>query len=177
MRSQVMINDVETHILDLMNPVGTFMNGQRLRELDAKDLLPLSAKLLPEFDRRRSIKDMFQRQKSTIPEACTVNSSAEKTATSFQHYSATDTKEAHKINFWGRSASDSAIEGHEVTKSPSTQGLNHHMGPPPKRLKASSSTKERKSTSGTQTTLTNFLQPNPASAKVSPPPQRHRLLR
>ncbi|ORY11534.1 Endonuclease/exonuclease/phosphatase [Clohesyomyces aquaticus] len=51
------------HILDIMNPLGMFKDGERLRDFNpAKDLLPLSGKLLPEFDKRRSIKDMFTRR-------------------------------------------------------------------------------------------------------------------
>ena len=52
-------NGAQVHLLDLMNPVGMFKNGERQREWTTKDLLPTSAKLMPEFDRRRSIKDMF----------------------------------------------------------------------------------------------------------------------
>lgn len=49
----------DVHLKDLLNPKGMFQDGQRIREWTAKDLLPLSAKLIPEFDRRRNIKDMF----------------------------------------------------------------------------------------------------------------------
>ncbi|KAK1758391.1 Endonuclease/exonuclease/phosphatase [Echria macrotheca] len=49
----------EIFLVDIMNPEGMFKNGQRLREWTQKDLLPTSAKLIPEFDRRRSIRDMF----------------------------------------------------------------------------------------------------------------------
>ncbi|KAI0906884.1 DNA lyase [Ustulina deusta] len=55
----VQIDDEEVFIKDIMNPSGMFKNGERLREWSTKDLLPLSAKLIPEFDRRRNIKDMF----------------------------------------------------------------------------------------------------------------------
>lgn len=55
----VQIDGKEVYIKDIMNPPGVFKDGQRLREWSMKDLLPLSAKLIPEFDRRRSIKDMF----------------------------------------------------------------------------------------------------------------------
>ncbi|KAI1124279.1 DNA lyase [Nemania abortiva] len=55
----VQINGQETFVKDIMNPPGVFTNGQRLREWSTKDLLPLSAKLIPEFDRRQNIKDMF----------------------------------------------------------------------------------------------------------------------
>ncbi|KAK3996943.1 Endonuclease/exonuclease/phosphatase [Cladorrhinum sp. PSN332] len=52
-------NGTQVPITDLMNPSGVFKGGERQREWTAKDLLPTSAKLIPEFDRRRSIKDMF----------------------------------------------------------------------------------------------------------------------
>ncbi|TRX94022.1 hypothetical protein FHL15_005100 [Xylaria flabelliformis] len=55
----VQIDDKEVAIKDIMNPSGIFKDGKRLREWSTKDLLPLSAKLIPEFDRRQSIKDMF----------------------------------------------------------------------------------------------------------------------
>ncbi|KAI0855595.1 DNA lyase [Xylaria cubensis] len=55
----VQINDKEVAIKDIMNPSGMFKDGKRLREWSTKDLLPLSAKLIPEFDRRQNIKDMF----------------------------------------------------------------------------------------------------------------------
>ncbi|KAI0113837.1 DNA lyase [Hypoxylon sp. NC0597] len=67
----VTIDGKEVHIRDILNPPGVFKDGVRLREWTAKDLLPLSAKLIPEFDRRRSIKDMFFKKpaapKSTPP--------------------------------------------------------------------------------------------------------------
>lgn len=51
-------------ITDIMNPSDMFKDGKRLREWNTKDLLPQSAKLLNEFDRRRSIKDMFTKKPS-----------------------------------------------------------------------------------------------------------------
>jgi AP endonuclease-2 len=41
-----------------------FKDGKRLRKYSMKDLQPLSGKLIPEFDRRRNIKDMFSRKPS-----------------------------------------------------------------------------------------------------------------
>jgi AP endonuclease-2 len=53
----------ETHVLDLMNPPGMFKNGVRQREYSpTKDAPPLSGKLLPEFTKRRNIRDMFNRK-------------------------------------------------------------------------------------------------------------------
>lgn len=54
----------EVHLLDLVNPPGVVENGRRKRELAQKDILPLSAKLIPEFDRRQSIRDMFAKAPS-----------------------------------------------------------------------------------------------------------------
>jgi AP endonuclease 2 len=53
------------HLLDLMNPEGMFRNGKRIRDWTPKDLLPMSARLIPEFDRRRSIRDMFMKKPAT----------------------------------------------------------------------------------------------------------------
>ena len=57
-----------------MNAEGVFRDGKRIREHSVKDILPLSGKLIPEFDRRQNIRDMFTRkpilprEQSTIPE-------------------------------------------------------------------------------------------------------------
>ncbi|KAI1779000.1 DNA lyase [Hypoxylon cercidicola] len=62
LKDVVTIDGKEVPLRDIMNPPGVFKDGVRLRDWTAKDLLPLSAKLIPEFDRRRSIKDMFSRK-------------------------------------------------------------------------------------------------------------------
>ncbi|KAJ4525036.1 Class II abasic (AP) endonuclease [Exophiala dermatitidis] len=75
LKDKVLINGKETHVLDLMNPPGMFVEGVRQREWTTKCLLPLSGKLIQEFYKRQSIKDMLTRQptlqksKSTIDEA------------------------------------------------------------------------------------------------------------
>lgn len=56
----------DVDILDVMNPSGMFLHGLRQREYSAKDILPLSGKLIPEFDGRRSIRDMFSRKASLL---------------------------------------------------------------------------------------------------------------
>lgn len=59
----------QVHMVDLMNAPGVFRSGVRLREYSpAQDLRPLSGRLLPEFDKRRSIKDMFSKARAP-PEA------------------------------------------------------------------------------------------------------------
>lgn len=49
----------EVALADLVNPPGMFQDGKRVREWSQRDVLPLSARLIPEFDRRQSIRDMF----------------------------------------------------------------------------------------------------------------------
>jgi AP endonuclease-2 len=64
----VEISGVTVHIKDIVNPLGMFKDGIRQREWNTKDLLPMSAKLIPEFDRRRNIRDMFAK-KPSLPTA------------------------------------------------------------------------------------------------------------
>ncbi|KAH9868250.1 hypothetical protein J1614_007322 [Plenodomus biglobosus] len=65
----------ERHILDLMNPSGMFNEGLRLRDYDpSKDIPALSGKLLPEFTKRRNIRDMF-RKKPELPKAASTTTS------------------------------------------------------------------------------------------------------
>ncbi|KAL2269417.1 hypothetical protein VTJ83DRAFT_1601 [Remersonia thermophila] len=61
----VTVDGAEVHIEDVMNPPGMFKGGVRQREWTTKDLLPTSAKLIPEFDRRRNIRDMFFKKATT----------------------------------------------------------------------------------------------------------------
>lgn len=52
----------EVHLLDLMNPHGMYTDGKRQRDYNpATDMPPLSGKLLPEFTKRRNIRDMFKK--------------------------------------------------------------------------------------------------------------------
>ncbi|KAB5547057.1 Endonuclease/exonuclease/phosphatase [Coniochaeta sp. 2T2.1] len=66
------------HVIDKMNPEGMFVAGKRLQEWTAKKLLPTSAKLIPEFDRRRSIRDMFFKKPSANKEASPLTDIPEK---------------------------------------------------------------------------------------------------
>lgn len=64
-KDTVDVGGQEKHILDLVNPPGMFENGQRKVEWSTKNLLPMSGKLMAEFDRRRNIKDMFSTKPTT----------------------------------------------------------------------------------------------------------------
>lgn len=65
MKDQVPVDGVQTDLCAIVNPPDVFEGQQRLRSIEFKDHPALSAKLMPEFDKRRSIKDMFARNTST----------------------------------------------------------------------------------------------------------------
>jgi AP endonuclease-2 len=72
----------ETKLIDIMNPPGVFNNGIRQKDWNIKDLPPFSARLMPEFYQRRSIKDMFKKPTAPAIPASTSNSQAVTSSTS-----------------------------------------------------------------------------------------------
>lgn len=65
MKDKILFDGDEHNLLDVMNPPGMFLNGDRQRAYStANDPLPLSGKLIPEFFGRRYIRDMFARKPS-----------------------------------------------------------------------------------------------------------------
>jgi AP endonuclease-2 len=72
LKDKVKIDSKEIHIKDIVSS-GMFKNGVRLREWSPRDLLLMSAKLIPEFDRRRSIRDMFTNKASVQTSATESN--------------------------------------------------------------------------------------------------------
>ncbi|ODH46742.1 hypothetical protein GX48_07142 [Paracoccidioides brasiliensis] len=73
-KDKVSLDDMEVHILDILNPDGMFVNGERKKEYSSADVLPLSGRLIPEFCQRRSIRDMLFRQSSKGASQGDVNS-------------------------------------------------------------------------------------------------------
>jgi len=67
LKQRVEIEGEKVDIRDVMSN-GLFKHGKRIREWAATDLLPMSAKLIPEFDRRQNIRDMFKRKPSLMSE-------------------------------------------------------------------------------------------------------------
>jgi AP endonuclease-2 len=63
LKQKVDIDGEEIDIRDVMS-AGMFKEGVRQRDWSTKDLVPISAKLIPEFDRRRNIRDMFTKKPS-----------------------------------------------------------------------------------------------------------------
>ena len=66
LKEEVMIDGNAVHISDIVNPPDRFINGVPNRNYDARHALPLSARKLPEFAKRRNIRDMFQSGKSSL---------------------------------------------------------------------------------------------------------------
>lgn len=158
------------HILDAMNPEGMFRDGQRQREWSNKDLLPLSARLIPEFDRRRSIKDMFLK-KNTRPVA---NSPAETKRSASEDVSeepstamlTTTAPLASLDNPWRKEAPISSAPN-SLAKRPAATPSS--LIPSPKKPKTSMAQAPTKAGPG-QSTLKTFFQPKtPASTpKLTP---------
>ena len=63
LKERVEIEGEEVDIKDIMSD-GMFKGGLRQRDWSVKDLCAMSAKLIPEFNRRRSIRDMFTNKPS-----------------------------------------------------------------------------------------------------------------
>lgn len=63
----------QTHLLDIMNPPGTFRDGVRQKPWSSKDIPGFSGKLMAEFDKRRSIKDMFAKPSLRVSDSSTEN--------------------------------------------------------------------------------------------------------
>lgn len=75
MKDVVRIDGFEVNIHDILNPPSAFVGGKRIKEYSTKTVPALSARLMPEFNQRRSIKDMFGRGTAVKPSATSVNRS------------------------------------------------------------------------------------------------------
>ncbi|KAI8623377.1 DNA lyase [Xylariaceae sp. FL1651] len=159
----VQINGEEIYIKDIMNPPGMFKNGKRLKEWSPKDLLPLSAKLIPEFDRRQSIKDMFFRKPTTPKNVPVLSQEASITQ---NDGTAPSSPENPNIAESEPSPSPSVIPTLSPAKS-SSVGLKRipsastSASKPPKRVKAGLS---REPSIKGQSSLRGFFKPKPTGS-------------
>lgn len=174
----------QLHITDLMNPEGMFKEGVRQREWAPKDLLPLSAKLIPEFNNRRSIRDMFSRASSSsaiksTPTPTPTSNEAQNSANSGEAFFTTPTAEdqPHDNSIPASQSSNpvatTASNAQSVKPIPPKRQAEAATAPnrPQKKTKASFS-KETSVTSGSgtgQRTLMGFFKPKnpPQSPKAS----------
>ncbi|OCK95715.1 DNase I-like protein [Cenococcum geophilum 1.58] len=174
-KQKVELRGEEVNIFDIMNPPGIFKDGKRLREYSTKDLPAFSGKLLPEFDKRRSIKDMFTRK----PSPATSKSSIELlTLPSTIVDSAGNTPEtdtASTSNAGSASASQNlapsstARSTSSSTGSPEKKRRSNDSQPtkPAKRTKASSSSSNTTATLKGQQSLKGFFKPKASTSTSS----------
>ncbi|KAH9211169.1 DNA lyase-like protein [Leptodontidium sp. 2 PMI_412] len=152
LKEKVDIGGEEVYTRDIMSP-GFFKDGVRQREWSAKDLLPMSAKLIPEFDRRRSIRDMFTK-KPSMPTAessmSTVREESQDKVSLPQrsvvlNEEATETLESKQTS-GGLEVSSSQISDLSTTADPKDPSTSSMPSPakPPKRPNESSSIRPQK---------------------------------
>ncbi|KAK6956191.1 hypothetical protein Daesc_001464 [Daldinia eschscholtzii] len=175
LKDVVDIDGKEVHLRDIMNPPGVFKDGVRLREWTTKDLLPLSAKLIPEFDRRRSIKDMFSKKPAPPkPVLAPINEPPESSSSSSSTAAKIETSKDEEAFDIPASQSESVPSLSSPAKSqPSTlkrtsssTASSSSASRPQKKTKATL-TKEPSSSKG-QSSLRGFFKPKTAAAAVSP---------
>ncbi|KAK4452820.1 Endonuclease/exonuclease/phosphatase [Podospora aff. communis PSN243] len=112
---------LKINLLDIMNPEGMFKDGQRLREWTAKDLLPTSAKLIPEFDKRRSIRDMFFKKPAPSPKSSLSTSKATSKANSDNPATPVDiTSTIRNLSPTSRSVRETGLEAQSPSQPPAT---------------------------------------------------------
>ncbi|KAF1811074.1 DNA lyase [Eremomyces bilateralis CBS 781.70] len=183
MGEKVQADGKETFFRDIMHPGDIFKDGVRLREPGPKDLLPLSGKLLPEFDKRRSIRDMFGRKQSSgsAPKPGALSpSQSQSSATSIGIYPTqtesstpstapiTSTEPKTPISpRVSRSGVSPSARASPVVSNPSNRVTNER---PSKRAKLGSSTSSLPATSKGQKSLKSFFQakstvPNGSSSR------------
>ncbi|OTB15296.1 hypothetical protein K445DRAFT_318128 [Daldinia sp. EC12] len=176
LKDVVNIDGKEVHLRDIMNPPGVFKDGVRLREWTTKDLLPLSAKLIPEFDRRRSIKDMFSKKPAPPkPVLAPINEPPESSSSSSSSTVAKiETSKDEEASDVPASQSESVPSMSSPAKSqPSTlkrtsssTASSSATSRPQKKTKATL-TKEPSSSKG-QSSLRGFFKPKTTTATSSP---------
>lgn len=162
---RVVKNGKEVDIRDLLNPPALFKDGKRLREWSQADLLPLSAKLIPEFDRRQSIRDMFS--KNAAPKSKGPVHETEKNA-------AGETGAPEKSDESTKSTASSACPGPTPEPPAQTSGSKRPIAAtaaatrPPKKSKgtAGKEAPAKPTPDPSQKTLAGFFKP--AAATESP---------
>ncbi|KKA17123.1 Exodeoxyribonuclease III [Rasamsonia emersonii CBS 393.64] len=156
-KDKVPLDGTEVDIRDIVNPPGMFKNGERQREYSTKDLLPLSGRLIPEFDRRRNIKDMFFRKSSVGNSAPPALSKSDSQSSSVASTSAID--DGVSV---GKSAPNNSVPEQDSEARPAStpkrpQKRESFAPPPAKRAKSTGA-----STKGQQS-LIGFLKPKRAT--------------
>jgi AP endonuclease-2 len=181
---KVVAGDEEVDLVDLMNPKGMFDKGVRLREWTPKDSLPLSARLIPEFDRRRNIRDMFLKrttsptkaQTSIIPTSAIVSAAGTAVIPSSPQFTTPSKPPPSQIlsSDWNQSS-----QGNGTSSSVGDPGTPTRTQPPKRTsesitissrpLKKSKPVSDpKKKLDSSQTTLKGFFKPKASQLPSSP---------
>ncbi|PYH44970.1 DNA-(apurinic or apyrimidinic site) lyase APN2 [Aspergillus saccharolyticus JOP 1030-1] len=156
-KDSVVFRGKETNIRDIMNPAGVFENGERQQEYSSKLLLPTSGRLIPEFDKRRSIKDMFMRKPTKASQSSPTRTSTNAGLTPVQEATATSASE-NPTNETVTGAND---EGRGTIRKRSNKPES-----PIKRSKSTMASTQAPTSAG-QKTLKGFFKPRSAPTNSS----------
>lgn len=181
LKNRVQVDERDVDLLDVMNPAGMFLNGIRQREYSKKDILPTSGKLIPEFDGRRSIRDMFSRKPSLVQTKTTDLSFGETEfdacVPSSEEFLAAEQSPRRKVS---SSATHSApLMGNPSNSLPSPNKKRpfekNSIAQPSKRLKPGSSMVVPPQSAKSQQNLQGFFRPKATSIsniKPTSPPNK-----
>ncbi|KAF5019278.1 hypothetical protein F66182_8731 [Fusarium sp. NRRL 66182] len=160
---KVTVGGKERALAAMLNPLDMFEGATRLRDWDTKDLLPLSAKLIPEFDRRQSIRDMFTKKAApAVPPQETTNTDTPAETLRNRNNNAQEVLE--KLD---RTSESPSISESNTKRPAATTGTRTR---PPKKTKTTPSAVEPKSkvTPGQQT-LQGFFKPKATAVRAGNP--------
>jgi AP endonuclease-2 len=170
-----------------MNPAGIFKDGVRQREWSVKDLLPTSAKLIPEFDRRQSIRDMFSKKAApskTIPKPAPTDRQVNQSIVVATAGKADNDKAQSNSNISASQSSSQTTASTAVSKTTSGNNTSAFLQkPPPTKRQAESSTPSRPQKKGkvalnrenstnsgfAQSSLKGFFKPKTPTPTANPP--------
>jgi len=165
MKDVVQIDGQDVHLRDLMNPEGTFKDGQRLQEWSTKNLLPLSARLIAEFDRRQSIKDMFKKpaQSTHIFLEAPTTDTLETGAIKSLPASPVKSQSSTTASYQEETVPPTSTQSDRVLKR-TPSGLSAPQRP----LKKSKAAPTKEPSGKGQSSLMGFFKPKPALTPTSP---------
>ncbi|KAK8176289.1 Endonuclease/exonuclease/phosphatase [Phyllosticta citribraziliensis] len=152
LKDRVTFKGDEYDLSELMNPPGTFQDGQRKLEWSFKSLPALCGRLLPEFDRRRSIKDMFTRKAPASAASSGASNSA-------ANHSTTSSNGSQDIQRSTQPEPSSALG--VSNQAPQS---SERKAPPPEPMKSP----DKKRTAGGSTTKSTKRQKLGPSSKTNP---------
>ncbi|KAE8412745.1 Endonuclease/exonuclease/phosphatase [Aspergillus pseudocaelatus] len=159
-KSSVCLNGQQVNMLDIMNPPGMFNNGVRRQEYTTKLLLPTSGRLIPEFDKRRSIKDMFSRKPNTSSQKPPTTSASTTCASTREQAYGIDAVENSSL---GASKPSPPIADSSLTCKGTVRKRSGKSDPPPSVKRSKSFPSQTTATSiAAQRTLKGFFKPKGA---------------